>query len=52
MRLNGNPVLSTEELSNGDQIRIGETTLKFIGLCDENFTWTDKSDDIKGTDAD
>ncbi len=52
VRLNGNPVLSTEELANGDQIRIGETTLKFIGLCDENFTWTDKSDDIKGTDAD
>ncbi len=52
VRLNGNPVLSTEELTNGDQIRIGETTLKFIGLCDESFTWTDKSDDIEGTDAD
>ena len=39
VRLNGMPVLSTEELSNGDEIRIGETTLKFVSLCGENFTW-------------
>lgn len=39
VRLNGRPVLSTEEMSNGDQIRIGETTLKFIALCGEDFTW-------------
>jgi hypothetical protein len=52
VRLNGSPVLSTEELAASDQIRIGETTLKFIGLCDENFKWTDTSDEIEGTDAD
>lgn len=39
VRLNGRPVLSTEEMSNGDTIRIGETTLKFIALCGEDFTW-------------
>jgi hypothetical protein len=39
VRLNGRPVLSTEEMSNGDQIRIGETTLKFVSLCGEEFTW-------------
>ena len=39
MRLNGRPVLSTEEMSNGDEIRIGETTLKFVALCGEDFTW-------------
>lgn len=39
VRLNGNPVLSTEEMQNGDQIRIGETTLKFVALCGEDFTW-------------
>ena len=39
VRLNGRPVLSTEEMSNGDQIRIGETTLKFVALCGEDFTW-------------
>ncbi len=52
VRLNENPVLSTEAIANGDLIRIGETTLKFIGLCNESFTWTDKSDEIEGTDAD
>lgn len=39
VRLNGMPVLSTEEMSNGDEIRIGETTLKFVALCGEGFTW-------------
>ncbi len=39
VRLNGKPVLSTEELFDGDEIRIGETTLKFIALCSDEFTW-------------
>lgn len=45
VRLNGMPVLSTEELSNGDQIRIGETTLKFVALCGDDFTWAGQKDD-------
>lgn len=40
VRMNGRPVLSTEELSSDDEIRIGETTLKFIALCDDKFVWT------------
>ncbi|MXQ09516.1 FHA domain-containing protein [Alphaproteobacteria bacterium GH1-50] len=53
VRLNGRPVLSTEELSNGDTIRIGETTLKFVSLCDENFSWknTDGEDAEHGENA-
>jgi hypothetical protein len=47
VRLNGKPVLSTEEMSNGDQIRIGETTLKFIALCGEDFTWAGSEDSAK-----
>ncbi|MEE9387457.1 MAG: FHA domain-containing protein [Paracoccaceae bacterium] len=39
VRLNGTPVLSTEKLSNSDLIRIGETTLRFVALCDEEFNW-------------
>ncbi len=39
VRLNGRPVLSTEELATGDMVRIGETTLKFVALCSEEFTW-------------
>ncbi len=46
VRLNGRPVLSTEELSNGDKIRIGETTLKFVALCCDDFVWnTSEGDD-------
>ncbi|MBV1867501.1 MAG: FHA domain-containing protein [Marinosulfonomonas sp.] len=39
VRLNDKPVLSTEELSNGDLIRIGETTLRFVAFCDSEFDW-------------
>ena len=40
VRLNDKPVLSTEELSDGDVIRIGETTLRFTALCGGDFNWT------------
>lgn len=40
VRLNGKPVLSTEELSHDDKVRIGETTLRFIALCGPDFDWT------------
>ncbi len=39
VRLNGRPVLSTEPLRHGDTIRIGETTLRFIAFCGEEFVW-------------
>ena len=45
VRLNGRPVLSTEELANNDEIRIGETTLKFIALCGEDFVWNQSEED-------
>ncbi len=53
VRLNGRPVLSTEELSHGDAIRIGETTLKFVALCGEDFNWkmTDGEDADNGENA-
>lgn len=49
VRLNGKPVLSTEELTDGDEIRIGETSLKFIALCGETFSWNGSGED--GEDA-
>ena len=51
--MNGMPVLSTEELSNGDTIRIGETTLKFIALCGDDFNWNkmDGEDAANGESA-
>ncbi len=45
VRLNNEPLLCTEELSSGDLIKIGETSLRFIALCDEAFDWEMKSDE-------
>lgn len=39
VRLNNRPVLSTEDLGHGDTVRIGETTLRFVALCGEDFAW-------------
>ncbi len=39
VRRNGQPVLATEEMFDGDAIRIGKTTLRFVALCGEDFTW-------------
>ena len=40
VRLNGKPLLSTEELSDGDEIQIGETTLVLRVLCTPAFNWS------------
>ena len=41
VRLNGTPVISNEEINTGDEIKIGETTMRFVALCTEEFNWTD-----------
>ncbi len=41
VRLNGKPVLSTTPLSNGDLIRISETSIRFMAFCDDGFDWRD-----------
>jgi len=43
VRLNGKPVLSTEQLSDGDIIRVGETSLRLTVLCDNSFNWNDEA---------
>jgi hypothetical protein len=40
VRLNNKPLLSTEQIRSGDQIRLGETTLRLVALCGEGFSWT------------
>ena len=42
VRLNGRPVLSTEEIKDKDLVRIGETTLRFVALCGEEFSWDEE----------
>lgn len=39
VRLNGKPVLGTEELRHGDVFRIGETSLMLSALCGADFSW-------------
>jgi hypothetical protein len=41
IRLNGRPVLSTEEIGHGDEIRIGETVLRLVALCGSGFSWSE-----------
>ena len=50
VRRNGNPVLATEDLADGDLIRIGKTTLRFVALCGPDFTWGE-TEDRQETDA-
>ncbi len=51
VRLNGKPVLSTEELSTDDTVRIGETTLRFIALCGPNFSWDQQEQEDEARNA-
>lgn len=46
VRLNGKPVISNETLNDGDQIKIGDTTLQLKTLCGEDFNWS--ADDSGG----
>lgn len=39
VRLNDKPLISNENLKTGDLIRIGETVLRFVALCDGSFDW-------------
>lgn len=41
VRLNDKPVISNESIKTGDTIRIGETVLRFVALCDKSFNWSD-----------
>ena len=37
--LDDQPVLVPSALTNGQQMQLGETTLRFIALCGESFDW-------------
>lgn len=45
VRHNDTPLLTTETLADGDTIRIGKTVLRFVALCDESFSWAEKTED-------
>ena len=51
VRLNGKPLLSTEELNDGDTLRIGKTILKYVAFCTPDFSWQDDYDVTEADDA-
>ncbi len=50
VRLNDTPVISNEAIKDGDLIRIGETTLRFTQLCNDEFNWTNTNDGDEESD--
>lgn len=51
VRLNGKPVVSTSDLTNGDEVEIGETKLRFVAVCSSEFNW-ENAETEEGTDDD
>ena len=51
VRLNGKPVISNEDLKDGDLIKIGDTTLKIKTLCGSDFDWSDAGGDEEREDV-
>jgi hypothetical protein len=44
VRLNGKPLLSTEQVKHGDNVKVGETTMRLVALCGDSFSWTGLND--------
>jgi len=42
--LNNEPVLMPTQLMGGEQISLGQTVLRFIPLCGEDFDWQDEAE--------
>jgi|GEM_PF-3532003 len=40
VRLNDVPVMAPTELNSGDFIRLGQTKMRFVALCDGKFNWS------------
>lgn len=43
VRVNGRLLSETSRMHHGDEIRIGQTTLKFVALCGPEFDWADQN---------
>ena len=42
--LDGSPVLAPTPLPSGSEIVLGDTTLRFVALCDDDFNWIDRNE--------
>lgn len=52
VRLNGKPVVSTSDLTSGDEVEIGETQLRFVAICSADFNWDTAEAEEEGNDDD
>ena len=52
VRLNGTPVVSTSDLKDGDVIELGETAMRFVGICSNDFNWDIAQSEAEGSDDD
>ena len=52
VRLNGTPVVSTSDLKDGDVIELGETAMRFVGICSNDFNWENAQSEDEGSDDD
>lgn len=52
VRLNGAPVVNTNDLRDGDEIELGETRLRFVGICSKDFNWDIAQAEDEGSDDD
>ncbi|MEM6593353.1 MAG: FHA domain-containing protein [Pseudomonadota bacterium] len=50
VRLNGKPVISNEDIKSGDELKVGETTLRFVAACSPEFNWADQDDSGEESD--
>ncbi|MCY4180070.1 MAG: FHA domain-containing protein [Litoreibacter sp.] len=50
VRLNGKPVISNEDIKTGDEMKVGETTLRFVAACSPEFNWADQDDSDEESD--
>ncbi len=51
VRLNDQPVISNEDLADGDKIKIGDTLIQLKTLCGESFDWSDTAGDEEREDV-
>ena len=52
VRLNGKPVVSTKDISDGDTLEIGETKMRFVAICSPTFNWSKSEEEDEGSDDD
>ena len=51
VRLNDKPLLTTEDLGDGDTIKIGKTVLRFVAFCADGFSWVEAPTTTGARDA-